>query len=375
MTGPLSGLIVVEIAEGVAGPMTGRYLGDGGADVIKVELPDGDRARQWGAMHIDGTSAAFLWLNRNKRSLVVDSLDDVVIDELLCRAGALLVDDGLVDIDAIMERHRHLVVCCISGWGAKGPWAHRPSSELAAQLASEATTSLGRIGEEPVRIGTEHGGISAAVHACQGILAALLVADEQGGQRVDVSVVGSLIQMRSTIWGAKSNPDAWYGVHLETYTRPPEYGYSCSDGHIYLHVGRVGDFDKLIDMLDMDFARSDPRWDTFRADIAGFTSRHGPALHDIWDRGLRQWTMAEAVSIIRENGGWAYPVNDYATFVASEQAQHLDLFPKSTTATGSPYHELRPPWTFSETPASIRRPAPLLGQHSAEIRAELSGLG
>lgn len=375
MTGPLDGLIVVEIAEGVAGPMTGRYLGDGGADVIKVELPGGDRARQWGAVYVDGTSAAFLWLNRNKRSLVVDSFDDEPIDLLLARAGVLVVDEGLADVDAIMARHPHLVVCSISAWGPKGPWARRPGSELTAQLASEATTSLGRIGEEPVRIGTEHGGISAAVHASQGIVAALLVADTQGGQRIDVSVIGSLIQMRSTIWGAKSNPDAWFGVHLETYTRPPEYGYECSDGHIYLHVGRVENFDKLIDMLEMGFARHDPRWESFRKDIAGFTSRNGPMLHDIWDRGLRKLTVEEAVSIIRENGGWAFPVNDYPTFVASEQAQHLNLFPESATAAGTPFRELRPPWTFSDTPASIRRPAPLLGQHSAEIRSEFSGQG
>lgn len=365
MTGPLDGVRVVEIAEGVAGPMAGRFLGDAGADVVKVERPSGDRARGWGPVHVAGTSALFRTVNRNKRGIVLDPDDRDGLAGLVTRADVLIADHGRVDVDALAGAAPNLVVGVVSPWGPRGPWADRAGGELPAQLAAEVTSSLGRIGEEPVRLGHEHGGITAGFHLSQGILAALLTVDQVGGQRVDVSLFGSLVQMRSTLWVAQSNPDEWWGFHLDSYVKPPEHGYTCKDARIYLSAARVDNFEKLVAELHMDFARQDPRWETFRKDTAGFTARHAAAVHDIWDRGLSQWTAAEAAEIVRRNGGDAFPVYSYADFVNSRQARHLGIFSEAE-------HEVRPPWQMSATPASIRRPAPGLGQHTDEIRAELA---
>src|SRR5262245_46396279 len=180
MAGPREGYRVVEIAEGVAGPYCAMELGDAGADVIKIEALTGDRARGWGPPVQGDDSTVFLSLNRNKRSIALDlqSADGVdVARRLLERADVAIVDvnrlpDPLLAYEAVGEANPQLVYCAISGYGAGGPWADRPSGELPAQMMSEATSSLGRIGEPPVRIGTDLGSMHAAIYSVQAICAA-----------------------------------------------------------------------------------------------------------------------------------------------------------------------------------------------------------
>ena len=278
MSGPLDGYRVVEIAEGVAGPYTAMSLGDAGADVIKIEPPLGDRARGWVPSAGDA-SALFRALNRNKRGIVLDwsSAEDLeTARRLLSRADVAVVDKHGLPAELGWERLEApgLVYCAISGFGPHGPWADRPASELATQMASEATSSLGRIGDPPVRHGSDIGSVFAANNAIQAICAALYARDESdpdhptGGQRVEVSLFGSLIAMRSTMWVALSNPDEWWGFHLDSYVKPPDHGYQCRDLPIYFSLARMrGDaFEGLIDELGMQWAREHPDYDKLRTD-------------------------------------------------------------------------------------------------------------
>jgi crotonobetainyl-CoA:carnitine CoA-transferase CaiB-like acyl-CoA transferase len=365
--GPLEGVRVVEVAEGVAGPMTGRLLGDAGADVVKVETAGGDRARSWGPPQVDGTSVVFSALNRNKRSAVVDDVTGPEVARMIGNADVLVVDDGRLDVDQLTSRSPGLVACVLSGWGPNGPWAGRAGGELPAQLAAEAYTSLGVLGEEPVRLGNDHAAMLTASFAVQGVVAALLVRDDVGGQRVDVSLFGSLLQMRSTLWVALSNPDEWWGFHLDSYVKPPEHGYTCKDRRMYFSIGRVADRDQLVAELHMEWVRDDPRWDLFRVDTAGAAGRHSHLVHDLWDRGLSQWTYDEAAAIIEKNGGWVFPYLDFEEFVEDDHVRQMGLVVEVDDLEGTARREVRPPWQFSETPASIRRPAPGLGADTAEI--------
>lgn len=371
--GPLDGVRVVEVAEAVAGPMTARLLGDAGADVVKVETPDGDRARGWGPPEVDGTSAVFMALNRNKRSVVVDDVTGPEVAGLIADADVLVVDEGRLDVAGLMSRLPQLVVCVVSGWGPNGPWAGLAGGELPAQLASEAYSSLGVIGEEPVRLGNDHAAMVTASFAVQGVVAALLVRDEVGGQRVDVSLFGSLLQMRSTLWVALSNPDFWWGFHLDSYVKPPENGYTCKDRRMYFSVGRVDDMDALIAELHMEWVRDDPRWDMFRVDGAGGAGRYSHVVHDLWDKGLSEWNYDEAAAIIERHGGWAFPYFDYHEFVEDDHVRQMGLVADVESADGTAMREIRPPWQFSETPASIRRPAPRLGADTAEVLKDSGG--
>jgi CoA:oxalate CoA-transferase len=372
--GPLAGVRVVEFSEGLAGPMTARLLGDAGADVIKVEFPEGDRTRGW-APQVQGTGVIFGALNRNKRSIVVDSESVTDLLVLADLADVLIVDQPIVermslDLEEIMRTRPELVVCVISGWGPEGPWSDRPGGELPAQLASETTASLGAIGDEPVRIGTDHAGMACALYAMQAITAALLVADT-GGQRIDVSLFGSLMHMRTALWVALSNPDEWWGFHLDSYVKPPEQYYSFKDCRAFVTVGRVADIEALVRELKMDFVFDDPRWPLFRQDSAGGMGRYAHVLHDMWDRGLSQWTFDEGAEILTRHGAQVAPCLSFDEFLSDAHVQEMGLVVEVKGDEGDAVSQIRPPWQLTETPASIRAPAPRLDEHGPAIRSDI----
>ena len=382
--GPLDGYRVVEIAEGVAGPYTAMSLGDAGADVIKVEPPAGDRARGWSPQADSGDSVLFRALNRSKRGIVLDwnSPADLELGKRLLEEA----DVAIVDKVGLPEALRWesldapgLVYCAISGFGERGPWADRPTSELAAQLASEATASLGIIGEEPVRHGGDIGSMYAANYAIQAICAALFARDDSdpstptGGQRIEVSLFGSLIAMRSTLWVALSNPDEWWGFHLDSYIKPPDHGYQCRDLPIYFSLARIrGDaFESLIDELDMNWAREHADYNRLWSDGAGGAGRYAAELKPLWERGFANFDADRVIEIVERHGGWAFPMHDYERLSRDPQVAAVDAIIEVEQSDGSVLRQVAPPWDFEGTPVSVRRPSPTLGEHQEELLAEL----
>ncbi len=386
MGGPLDGFRVVDLAEGVAGPYCAMALGDAGADVIKVEPPAGDRARGWGPPRHGDASAVFLSLNRSKRGVVLDlaqASDLKSARRLLASADVAVLDANgwavrALNYEAVAGLNPRLVWCQISGYGDRGPWAERPAGELPAQLLSEATASLGRIGEEPVRLGTDVASMYAANYAVQAICAALLEREQSGlGQKIDVSLFGSLLAMRSTLWVALSNPDEWWGFHLDSYVKPPDHGYRCKDGAIFFSLARMERerFDALLRDLQMEWARDDPLFPLLERDTAGGTGRHAHEVKHLWERAFAAFTTEEVGAIVERHGGICFPMNDYAQLVAMPQVQHLGMVQEVEQPGVGLMRVLAPPWQFSETPAAISRPAPRLGQHTDEVLRELAAAG
>ena len=379
MAGPLDGYRVVELAEGVAGPYCALELADAGADVVKVESPTGDRARGWGSSEKGDDGGVFISLNRNKHSIALDMQSEAsvaITRRLIERADVVVTDAGWSDsselqYDALREQNSQLVYCSISEFGERGPWGDRPPyGELAAQLASEATTSLGTIGEPPVRMGTDHGSMYAAIYGVQAICAALLARDQIGsGQRIDMSLFGSLLAMRSTLWVAHSNPDEWWGFHLDSYVRPPDHGYQCKDGSIFFSLARTGpdQLDELYKALHMEWVKDDP---LFKAPPSADAARLAH-VHSQWERAFANFTSDEVMDIVHRHSGWAFPLNDYERLVNDEQVQHLGMVKTMEQPGVGPMRMLAPPWEFSDTPAELRLPAPRLGEHGREILAEL----
>ena len=359
-------------------------LGDAGADVIKVEPPAGDRARGWSPQADSGDSVLFRALNRSKRGIVLDwnSPADLELGKRLLEEAdvAIVYKVGLPEalrwesLDAA-----GLVYCVISGFGKRGPWADRPTSELAAQLASEATASLGIIGEEPVRHGGDIGSMYAANYAIQAICAALFARDDSdpstptGGQRIEVSLFGSLIAMRSTLWVALSNPDEWWGFHLDSYVKPPDHGYQCRDLPIYFSLARIrGDaFESLIDELDMNWAREHADYNRLRSDGAGGAGRYAAELKPLWERGFANFDADRVIEIVERHGGWAFPMHDYERLSRDPQVAAVDAIIEVEQSDGSVLRQVAPPWDFEGTPVSVRRPSPTLGEHQEELLAEL----
>ncbi len=384
MPGPLHGYRVVEIAEGVAGPYTAMSLGDAGADVVKIEPPHGDRSRGW-APSLDSDSSVFRTLNRSKRGIVLDwssGQDIETARRLLAQADVAVVDKYGLPPELGWERLNApgLVYCAISGFGPQGPWADRPASELGTQMASEATSSLGNLGEPPVRHGSDIGSVFAANNAIQAICAALYARDDSdpsnptGGQRVEVSLFGSLIAMRSTLWVALSNPDEWWGFHLDSYVKPPDHGYQCRDLPIYFSLARIRGqgFESLIDELDMGWVRDHPDYDRLRTDGAGGAGRYSAELKPLWERGFANFDADQVMEIVERHGGWAFPMHDYERLSQDPQVDAVGAIINLEQNNGSLMRQVAPPWDFEGTPVPTpTRPAPALGEHQDEVLAEL----
>ena len=386
MPGPLEGYRVVEIAEGVSGPYTAMSLGDAGADVVKIEPPSGDRSRGWAPSTNGGDAPLFQALNRNKRGIVLNWSSEADLEtarRLLSRADVAVVDKHGLPPQLGWEQldSSGLIYCAISGFGPEGPWADRPASELGAQMASEATSSLGRMGEAPVRHGSDIGSVFAANNAIQAICAALYARDDSdaanptGGQRIEVSLFGSLIAMRSTLWVALSNPDEWWGFHLDSYVKPPDHGYQCRDLPIYFSLARIrGDaFESLIDELQMEWAREHADYEKLRTDGAGGAGRYAAELKPLWERGFARFDAEQVIEIVERHGGWAFPMHDYERLSRDPQVAAVGAIIDVEQADGSLMRQVAPPWDFEGTPVSMTmRPAPKLGEHQAEVLAELA---
>ncbi|HEY7467087.1 MAG TPA: CoA transferase [Dehalococcoidia bacterium] len=376
--GPLEGYRVIELAQGIPGAVAAMHLGDGGADVIKVETPAGDIARTMPPFYAHGDSGVFVAINRNKRSLVLDLASPAgrnALRALIATADALIEDADFtrelgLDVLSLISGDR-LVHCRISGYGPNGPWSDLPGAEIAAQMASEATTSLGALGEPPVRLGTDAASTYTGIYAAQAVLAALWRRHQDGqGQRVDVSLFGSMLMMRATLWAALSNPDEWYGFHNDSYVRPPDTGYRCKDGAVTMVVGRISDEQWQALMADLGLDKLSAEEQRIARTQVGANSREGHRYKYLWEDCLKDFTVEEAAAIFNKHGGNAYLHNTYPNVFSHPQTIHLDIT-RQVDGPSGPVTVMTPPFEFSDTPAGVFRPPPALGRHTTEILAEL----
>jgi len=381
--GSLTGFRVIDLTQGLCGPFSAMQLGDAGAEVIKIEPLGGDYARKLGPPFIGDESAVFLSLNRNKRSIAID-LDKVEGREILARlvrTADVFVEDlgpgvaahmGLACED-LSKDNPGLVYCAISPFGEDGPLRDLPGSELVVQAMAEYTASLGRIGDPPVRVGADIAAINTGIFAAQAILGALFHRLRTGeGQRVAVSQFGSLLHMRGIMWHSMTDPDDWFGFHLDHYTNPPEYGYQAKNGPLYfiLRRGNSEDWDRLILELGMQQVLDDPRFaDYGRA--ATSIGRYAAEVKPIWDAAFANRSREEIIDLVKSIGGDAVQINDYRSLLAHPQVEALVAISEIDHPTAGRVKTVRPVASFSETPNSIRIPPPTLGQHTEEVLAAI----
>jgi crotonobetainyl-CoA:carnitine CoA-transferase CaiB-like acyl-CoA transferase len=383
MSGALSGYSVVDLTQGLCGPFCSMRLGDGGAEIIKIEPINGDVARTMGPPFVGDESALFLSLNRNKKSLAVDITTpdgQDILRKLVAKADVLLEDLGPgeaeklgLGYDSLQKLDAKLVYCAISAFGEEGPLRNLPGAELVIQAMADYTNSLGRIGEAPVRLGTDVANMSTGVFATQAILAALFHRVRTGvGQRVSVSMLGTLLHMRGIMWTAMTDPDDWYGFHLDNYTKPADHGYKTKDGHVYfgLRRGSSEDWDRLLISLGMVDALSDPRFANFGREATSI-GRYAPQAKPMWEEGFKEMTNEEVVRLIHEFNGDAVPFMDYPSLSEHPQIAALEVIQEIDHPTAGRFKTIRPVWNFSDTKAAVQSPPPLLGQHTEEVLAQL----
>ncbi|MGI5282354.1 CaiB/BaiF CoA transferase family protein [Nonomuraea polychroma] len=373
MMGALDGYRVIDLSIAMAGPLAAMRLGDLGADVVKVEPVTGEWQRHAPAGGATGhqVNASFLSLNRNKRSLAVDlkSAEGREIVHRLAATGDVFLQNyrpGVaerlgMDYDTISALNPRIVYVSMSGYGESGPYVSRPGQDLLLQAMSGAMFSTGREGDPPAPAGTYTIDAVTAYSAFEGALAALLHRERTGeGQRVSVNMLDAAIAVQmqelSVFTVGKVPQRRGREPHGHTYIRAPYGVFATKDGYLALGMPRL---DALAVALDLpELAGMDGHADRDEI-ITAVASR------------LPGRTTAEWLEICARHDLWAGPVYDYADLVADPQVKHNGSFVTYEHRTEGTVTTPGFPYRMSAGPPSVRRGAPLVGEHTRELLDEL----
>ncbi|MTD13368.1 CoA transferase [Nakamurella sp. YIM 132087] len=375
--GPMSGYRVVDLTIAMAGPLAAMRFGDLGADVVKVEPVTGEWQRHApaGAAHGRRINASFLALNRNKRSLAVDLKSDAgrgILLELAATADVFIQNyrPGVaarlgVDFESIRAVNPSIVYVSMSGYGEDGPYAFRPGQDMLLQAMSGAMYNVGRVEDPPQAAGTYACDAITAYSAVEGTLAALLHRARTGeGQLVQVNMLDSAIAVQAqelaifTVGGIPQTRG--HEPHGHPYIRAPYGAFATSDGYIALampnlaQLGRLIGSERLQEMDDIVDGNGN------RDEITAIVSA-----------ALRTRSTGEWLELLLDNGIWVGPVYSYQDLLADPQVKHNGSFvtydhPTEGTVTTPGF-----PFRLSATPPAVRSGAPLTGQHTKDILAEL----
>jgi crotonobetainyl-CoA:carnitine CoA-transferase CaiB-like acyl-CoA transferase len=377
--GPLAGLKVIELAHVMAGPTCGLMLADMGADVIKLEkLPDGDDIRRSIPPVIDGESAAYLMMNRNKRGIAVDlkrpegqeigrrllATADVAIENF--RKGTM--ERLGLGYEALCEINPGLIYCEVSGFGRTGPYAERGGFDLIAQGMSGLMSITGEgPGRAPVKCGAPVTDITAGILSAMGVLAAYVHRLKTGqGQRVDASLFEAGIV--HTYWQS--------AIAFATGVAPgplgsahplsaPYQAFETADGWITIGAANQSNWLKLTDALEAPALKSDPR---FASNALRMTNL--PALVAALGTLLKQRSCADWLRRFEAAGVPAGPVLDVAQMHADPQALAREMVVAVKHSKLGKTRSIGAAVKFSATPGGVRRGAPTLGEHTREVLRE-----
>ena len=376
-SGPLSGLVVADFSRVLAGPYCTMLLADMGAEVIKVEGPDGDDARHWVPPLRGDAGTYYLSVNRNKRSIVLDLADeaDAAVARALSERADVFIHNfkpgGLtkfgLDYDAVSGRNPRSIYCSISGFGAAGG-ASLPGYDLLVQAMSGLMSLTGEADGPPQRAGIALFDVIAGLHAALGILAALSHRAATGeGQHIEVSLLSSalsgMVNQTSAQVAGGVVPFRMGNSHPSLFPYEP---LPTADGELVVAAGNDGQFRRLCEVLGVPGLADDPR---FAANQGRTANRE--LLRPLLAERLTQRPAGEWFTALNAAGVPCGPINTVAGGVAL--ASELGLDPVVIAGEGgSGVPSIRHPITFSATPPSYRRPPPALDEHGAQIRAWLA---
>jgi CoA:oxalate CoA-transferase len=374
---PLTGLRVLDLTRVLSGPFCTALLGDMGAEIIKVEAPEGDSVRGQGAIK-DGLSWYFAQFNRNKRSLRLDlgkPEGKAILARLIERSDVLVENfrPGVLarlgfDDRRLMALRPSLVTCSINGFGSTGPYKDRPAFDFIAQAMSGFMSVNGRPDDPPLRSGLPISDLVAGLYAALSIAAAVPHAKSTGqGQRTEVSLTNGLVSLLSYI---ATNMFATGVTPVRSGNDHPiaaPYGlFPTRDGQIALAPADDAFFRRLADALQEPGLKTDPLYATQSARVAN-RSR----INAIVGGKLAANTTSYWVETLNRAGVPCGPVNSVAEVFQDKQILAQQMVLDIDHPGYGTIRMLGFPMKFSENPCRIRRPAPMLGEHSDEILAEL----
>mgnify|MGYP001133876907 CR=1 FL=1 len=373
--GPLAGMRVLELAQIMSGPTAGIMLADLGADVIKVEkLPGGDDSRGYTDPRVNGVSAPFLMMNRNKRGLALNlklAQGREVLLRLVARADVLLENfrTGTMEklglgYDELRQANPGLIYAAVSGYGHSGPYADKGGFDLIAQGFGGLMSITGEPGGAPAKVGPPVSDINGGILAALGIVAAWAHKLRTGeGQVVDTSLMEAALQQ--TYWHAAvyfatgESPGPTGSAHILT---APYQAFHASDGWINIGGANQANWERIADMLGHPEWKTDPRFATNTE-----RKRNLPALVERMNAVLSTKTRAEWLAAFDAAGVPAGPVHSIGEAMAHPQTLARGMVVETMHPQAGAVKSIGCPIRFSATPAAVTRPAPLLGEHTREV--------
>jgi len=378
--GALAGVRVLDMTQMLAGPICGMRLGDLGADVLKIEPPgtgEFNRTHSLAGAYKNGHATTFLALNRNKRSVAINlkhADGQAAFTALVATADVLIqnfrpgVTERLgIGYDAMAAIHPGLVYCSISGYGQDGPYKHRPGQDLVVQGYSGSMFSVGKASDPPAPGALWAADTMTGYQAAIGILGALVARGRTGrGQRVDVDMISVVMdaQLQELVTflntGIEAERSEESGAHA--HIGAPYGVYETADSWITLAMCPAVALAEAIDVPA----------------LARFTDyddgvHHRDEIYRLVRPAMRARTTADWLPILDAAGVWAGPVYDHAALAADPHVIATGMITEVEHPVAGTVRTPAPPLKLSDTPVEIRRAAPLLGEHTAEVLGELPG--
>jgi formyl-CoA transferase len=383
LTGPLEGLRVVDLSRIVAGPLATQILGDYGAEVIKVEHPQGgDDSRQWSPPRApDGQASYFLAVNRSKRSITIDLKHPrgtaLVLD--LVRRGDVLVENfkpGTMDDlglgwDVLQAANPRLIYCAISGFGATGPYRERAGYDAIMQGFTGLMSITGEAEGAPVKVGVALIDAITALYAHGAILAALRHRERTGqGQYLELSLmecgIAALINAATAYLVGGEVQGRWGSAHPSLV---PYQAFRARDGYLMVGAGNERLWKAFCEVLGAPEWADDPRYDGNAKRVAC----RAELVREIETR-LQARDRDEWVARFAEAGLPAGPINDIGQVFEDAQVRHREMAVEVDHPTAGRIRLPGIPVKFGATPARIQGPPPNVGQHTDEVLREVLGL-
>ncbi|MBA2694147.1 MAG: CoA transferase [Rubrobacter sp.] len=377
---PLEKLKVLDLTQVMAGPFCTQLLADMGAEVTKVEQPGtGDQSRRAMGFKMKGEdTAAFLAVNRNKKSLTLNLKEDDAREILykLAREADVVVENfrpGVteklcIDYETLSEMNPRLIYASISGFGQTGPYAMRAGYDLIAQGMSGVMSVTGEPDGPPAKAGIPIGDLSAGMFCAFGILSAHTAREETGrGQRIDTSLFeGSLalsIWETAELWATGRIPQPFGSAHRLT---APYQALATSDGYINVGANNGRLWKRLCVAIEREELLDDER---FTTNDDRMKNRHELAIE--LEKSLKDKTTDEWMDIFNDAGFPAGPIHNYEQVFEDEHTKARDMMVEMDHPVEGKIKGLGIPVKLSDTPGQIRRAAPLLGEHNEETLGRL----
>ena len=373
--GPLAGMRVLELAQIMAGPTAGMMLADLGADVVKIEkLPGGDDTRSYREPRVNGHSAPYLAMNRNKRGMALNLKHEKgreILKKLVAGADVLTenyrkgtLEKLGVGYDVLSKINPGLIYCAISGYGRTGPNADMGGFDLIAQGFSGLMSVTGEPGGPPLKPGVPIADINAGLLAAMGVMAAYVHKLKTGeGQVVDTSLMEAAVQQvywQSAIYFATGrSPGALGSAHVLT---APYQAFHAKDGYINIGGANQSNWERICDVLGHPEWKSDPRYRTNDDRMANL-----PALVEAMNAVVITRTRAEWQKAFDDAGVPAGPVNSIGEALTQPQVLAREMVVEVEHPKMGRIKSLGCPIKFSATPSKVAGPPPLLGEHTRDI--------